>query len=312
MEPHIARLGPHMSISPVSSSLSRIPLPDDGPSQDQGRLPASIDGGSEGKGWGVATDPHAQPSDGSGAQSTELASGRGVTVSREQSHGYDGVVVTTTDAEDRVTVDQRADGTVDVTVNGETTNIKLAPGQQLEIRSEGGNDTVTISEGVTADVTVYGGAGDDQLTLEANGEIPADESTAAVPSEGHVELAGEDGDDTVHAYSALGGPRVYAFGGEGNDEVVAYGAQAFANGGNGDDVVTVLGYQATAYAGEGNDTIYAAGGEVVVDTGGGADEVSVRFGDATVYGDFNFWSYFTGEHDTTTADPGASVTEEPR
>lgn len=300
-----------MSISPVSNSIASLPLPDDGPSRDQGSLPASIDGGSNGKGWGKATDPHAQPSDGSASRSTELASGRGVTVSREQSRGYDGVVITTTDAQDRVTVDQRADGTVDVTVNGEATNIKLAPGQQLEIRSEGGDDTVTISAGVTANVTVYGGAGDDTLTLEATGELAMTESAAQAPR-GHMELHGEAGNDDIHAASTVGGPAVYALGGDGDDTVVTLGAYATALGGNGNDDVSVTGYQAYADGGLGDDTIEVSGDGAIVDTGGGADEVSVHMGDVTVRGDFDFWSYFTGEHDRVETEPMAKVTEEPR
>lgn len=300
-------LGP-LTASPVQDTAStpvRAPQP----------LPARIDGRDNGDGWQIATDPHAQSSDGTLTESTVLVAGNGVFVTRERGGGYDGIVITTTNADDSVKVDQQPDGTVDITVNGETTNVRLAKDQQLEIRSEGGNDKVEIDHQVTAGVTVYGGEGDDTLTMTGSGSI----DMAGTPGESRgnqVQLIGESGNDTIQAFAANDGAgrsaRVLAEGGDGDDQISVIGDAGRVYGGDGNDTLAVFGQNASVNAGEGDDTVNTRGNGVGVDTGGGRDQVNVVDGTATVAGDFSFWSYLTGEHDTASADPGASVTEVPR
>lgn len=304
-----------MSAGPVSSTVAANSLDRSG--EPRAPLPPSVDGNDVGRGgWQPATDPHAQPGDGTLAESTVLASGSTSFITRERSTGYDGIVVTTTNQDDKVSVQQRPDGTVDVTVNGETTNLRLAPGQQLEIRSEGGDDTVEIDPQVTANVTVYGGEGNDTLTARGDGSISMAPGQPSPDRGNTIQLNGESGDDTIQAFATQdasgASARVAAYGNDGNDQISVIGDGGLVIAGDGDDTIAVFGQDAKVHAGAGDDTVNTRGNGVGVNTGGGRDQVNVLDGDAKVAGDFNFFSFFTGEHDTVNVDPGATATELPR
>lgn len=248
-------------------------------------LPPDIDGSGHGPTTTVATDPHSQPADPAAprTKTTTLATGDGVTVTRETNAGrggYDGVVITTTGANDTVTVSEGPNGSKDVTINGHTTRIKLAPGQTLEIRTKGGDDTVTIdSDAATCGVTVYAGSGADHLTVQGGSKANA----------GWVQLVGEDGDDTI-VMSGNNEGRNMAFGGAGNDDIQVNANNTWVTADSGDDHVSVAGNGNEVVTGGGNDDVGIWGNDNVVraDRGDGSVDVQVNSGNNTVVGHFGF------------------------
>jgi hypothetical protein len=255
--------------------------------------------------------------DGKRLTSSQLFSADGVTITRETvaagTSPIDGnptspadqfqnrLVINTGNGNDQVNVSQRADGTLDVDVNGKKFHVRLGPGQELGVRTGDGDDVIHAADNVTVNMDVRAGAGNDSITTGAgNDRIEAGAGDDMVRSgagrddisgnagndiidagDGHDVVYGGDGDDVLQG----GRGRDYVEGGRGNDTLQGGSGDDILSGGLGDD--SLLGQ-------EGNDRVY---------TGAGRDTVSNNAGSDTVYGQ--------ATQDTITAGAGATnaVTE---
>lgn len=285
-------------------------------------LPPEIDGGGDGWGWTAG-----ETLDGKNLDRTVLAisTDGSVTISREVTWKWvdrtqpdgtvrrvrvetmDQVVIQTGSDDDEVHVSQREDGSLDVTVNGQTTNVVLEEGQELAIRTGDGNDNVTVEANVEVNVEIDSGDGDDVITAlgSGNDRIKAGDGddiimvTGGGPDGGDY-VDGGRGDDTI---IATGGSNVI-YGGYGDDTIIVSGDLNYVDAGRGDDNVTVSGNTNVIGGGRGNDTI-TSNGDNTIYTGRGRDDVRIHGGDATVYGQFGVFDLW--HSDTVTVADGASV-----
>lgn len=276
-------------------------------------LPSSIDGSSEGGGW-----THDQTVDGKRLDRATLAVSlsAGAVISREVTIGDSGetmdqIVIQATGADDDIQVSQRDDGSLDVTINGQTTNIVLEPGQELAIRTGDGNDRVTVDAGVEANIDADLGNGDD--TIHANGagndRIEAgDGSDTIVVSGGGPDggdyVDGGRGNDTIRA---TGGGSNAVYGGRGSDDIEVDGDNNYVDAGRDDDRVRVDGNTNVVGGGRGDDRIESKGDNTIY-TGRGSDSVDVREGNATVYGQFGVFDFWN--RDSVTVRDGATAARE--
>ncbi len=146
--------------------------------------------------------------------------------------------------------------------------------QQITIWGQGGNDLIMVSSSRSSFVsaTIYGGEGDDQISLTFDGSVH-----------------GDAGNDRIFLYDSFRGE---AYGGSGDDYVWLSGDNVDANvdGGEGDDWIDASSnnFKVFIHGGAGNDTIFGsnyddhlfgdAGNNVVYGLGG-SDSISIRNGD---------------------------------
>lgn len=174
------------------------------------------------------------------------------------------VLTTKGTGDDKVNVSQNSDGTLDVDVNGEKFNVKLASGQQFGIRVGEGNDVVTVAPNIRVNFVIEGGAGDDTLTAGA----------------GNDHIDGGLGNDVIDG----GAGKDDLFGNSGNDVIDGGSGENIIYGGDGDDSLTATGDGQTNYfeGGNGNDSIDASRGKNIVSGGKGDDRI-VSGGQNTIY-----------------------------
>lgn len=276
-------------------------------------LPPEIDGGGEGWGWSSDTTV-----DGKNLDRTPLAisTDGGVGISREVTwklddkgrrvETMDQVVIRTGGEDDVVHVSQREDGSLDVTVNGQSTNIVLEDGQELAIRTGGGDDKVTVESNVEVNIDVDSGDGDDVIVALGSGndriEAGNGDDTITV-AEGGNYVDGGRGDDTI---IATGGDSA-VYGGYGEDTIIVTGDNNYIDAGRGNDNVTVTGDTNVIGGGRGNDTI-TSNGDNTIYTGRGGTAVHVHGGDSTVYGQFGVFDVW--HTDTVAVADGARVDQQ--
>ncbi len=217
----------------------------------------------------------------------------GYRVSGTATSGNDGFVVnaSTGDANDTVVLDTRDPTGEDsrlsyITLNtGGGSDVVFVAGNNLSRIDAGAGDDFVTAEG---EATVNGGDGNDLIFARtAFGDAGDD----VIFSNGFA--SGGDGDDSITLFSLdpEGGETVIAFGGAGNDQIVASvkanvdggdGADAIilraggsAAGGAGDDTITAFD-RATLEGGDGADDIMLMRGGSA-DGGAGADRINARF-----------------------------------
>lgn len=181
----------------------------------------------------------------------------------------------TGDSSDHIHISQRPDGQLSVKVNDRTYTFEGNPPSDksarppffnLNIKTGGGNDNITLDPNVTATVKIEAGDGDD--TVQAGG--------------GEAEIFGGRGNDHIRLGSGFG----YAEGNEGDDTI---------QGGTGDVVMYGNGGKDRLYAGagattkssyldggDGDDELYAGNGHTVINGGLGDDRL-VAHDDSTIY-----------------------------
>lgn len=172
------------------------------------------------------------------------------------------VFTTTGSGNDQVSVSQRSDGTVEVTVNGEAYDVDLADRQELTLRVGAGDDLVEVASNVRVNIVVEGGAGDDSITTGA----------------GDDRIDGGEGNDTISS----GDGRDDVFGNTGNDTVEAGAGDDVVYGGDGDDILTAGDGTNFIEAGEGDDQIVGSEGKNMISAGTGNDRVTSG-GDNSIY-----------------------------
>ncbi|KLJ02502.1 M91 family zinc metallopeptidase [Luteimonas sp. FCS-9] len=240
---------------------------------------------------GTATNPGEKTTrstpDGKPVQIEPLHKDDQVDIARERTvaQGYvsrDQVVFTTGSGNDDVGVSQRDDGTLDVTVNGESYEVRLGEGQELTLRTGEGNDTIKVAPNVDVNIVVDAGQGDNDVLVEGNGDnrissgdgddqirvtgggrndIHTTGGTNEIHGGSGVNVIyGGDGSDTIHAGTGTN----YIEGGRGDDVIHGGGEFDILSAGRGDDVVHVGEGRSTVYAGDGQDTIEGANAQTTV------------------------------------------------
>ena len=180
------------------------------------------------------------------------------------------VFTTTGTGNDQVRVSQGSDGTVEVSVNGETYDVDLEQRQELTLRVGAGDDLVEVAPNVRVNIVVEGGAGNDSITTGAGDDrIDGGAGNDTIASgAGRDDVFGNTGNDTVDA--GEGDDVVY--GGDGIDTLTAGGGTNFIEAGAGDDVIVASQGQNMVSAGTGNDRV-TSGGDNSVYLGSGTDSV---------------------------------------
>ncbi|QWF15371.1 M91 family zinc metallopeptidase [Lysobacter capsici] len=224
--------------------------------------------------------------DGKPTVSQELFRRGDVVITREQVIGGDQfgdkVVISTGAGDDRVNVDQRRNGVLDVNINGSRYEITLAPGQELGLRTGDGNDVVMTRPRVSVNMDVDGGAGNDTITTGAGRDrIDGGAGNDTIRSgDGRDDVFGNTGNDTIDA--GRGNDVVY--GGDGNDRLLGGDGRDYIEGGKGNDRIDGGRGDDVLSGGLGDDNLVGGRGNDRVYTGAGADRVDNRSGNDAIYG----------------------------
>lgn len=237
--------------------------------------------------------------DGKLMESQELFRLGDVVISREQvpsgNQFADTLVVKTGAGDDRVTVDQRADGVLDVQINGQAYEITLGSRQQLGVRTGDGNDIIETADNVKVHMDVQGGDGNDTISTGAgrdriDGGLGNDTIRSGA---GRDDVFGNTGNDTIDA----GNGNDVVYGGDGNDQIKGGAGRDYLEGGKGNDTLEGGNDKDILSGGLGDDTLRGDKGKDRIYGGSGADTVDNQSGRDVVYGR-------SGE-DTITAAKGA-------
>lgn len=249
---------------------------------DQGAA-RRIDGGSD----NPAERSQRSTVDGKPVVVDPLHSDKGLDVARERTIdarnrvSSDQLVFRTGAGNDSFGVRQRDDGTLDVSINGESYEVRLDQGQELTIRAGDGDDVIEVAANVTVNIVVEGGDGDDTITTGAGDDrIDGGAGNDIIFSgAGRDDIFGGSGDDVL-----AGGDGVNIIhGGDGNDAITAGAGTNFIEGGAGDDVIQGGGRSDILSGGTGNDRIALGDGKSTVYAGGGDDTIDNAGINATVY-----------------------------
>lgn len=220
----------------ISGPVGPFPLPDNGGSNDATRIDGSAQNSGERTtkqttdGKTVAVDPFQRDGDVTIERERTLVDMQG-----QQYVSDDQLVFTTGSADDDVQVTNNDDGTLGVSINGQSYDVEMADGQQLTFRTGDGNDAITVASDVKVNVVIDSGDGDDTIQTGA----------------GDATIFAGDGDDTIST-------------GSGNNYVEAGNGDDVVNGGSGYNVI---------YGGDGNDQLNGGDGGNYISGGKGADQI---------------------------------------
>jgi len=197
---------------------------------------------------------------------------------------------------------------------GDEANHFLASGgADTVLLGRGGNDALQGTQ-VVGKLTVFGGAGDDQIFgsaggdwLNGGGTAPGDTVPASTTDDGADYIAGYDGNDHIFGNSQYavagavdGGDRIYAgngsdyvngnggddniYGGDGSDRLYGGAGDDFVYGENGNDHLNGNKGNDTLDGGAGDDQILGGQGNDWVWGGDGNDQIQGGLGDDTIRG----------------------------
>ena len=183
------------------------------------------------------------------------------------------------DSDDGITIDM--DGGVRVQVNGTSETLAGIAVSSINVLADGGNDIVSVGDGVTVPTTLNGDAGNDQLfggDVTMNGGAGNDMLHGSI---GADSLAGDAGNDTLFG---LDGADTLA-GGADDDEIHAGTGVNSVTDGVGNDFIDLSANSAavTYTTGGGNDTvvgtafndrIVGSAGNNRIDGRGGRDQIN--------------------------------------
>jgi len=270
---------PHIEGLADGPQVSTLDTPDRAPDGAIG-----IDGGSS----NTAERTTGRTPDGKPIQIDPLHSDGQVDVARERTvaQGYvsrDQVVFTTGAGDDEVGVSQRDDGTLDVSINGESYEVRLAEGQELTLRTGAGNDTIQVASNVKVNVIADAGAGDNQLDIAGDGDNRISsgdgDDTIRVSGSGRNDIHTTGGTNEIFGGSGVN----VIYGGDGSDTIHAGSGTNYIEGGRGDDVIHGGGTFDILSAGGGDDVVNVGEGRTTVYAGAGADTIGGAHAQTTVY-----------------------------
>jgi Ca2+-binding RTX toxin-like protein len=201
------------------------------------------------------------------------------------------LVVTGTNGDDRVLIEQAAGPRVVVIVNNEPAeSFRLAEVKKVRVRALGGDDSVEVAE-IERRTTLDGGAGDDTLIGAVGrdqfrggpGFDTVDYSARALA----VNLSADNlpNDGGIGERDNIRNDVEHVIGGMGADTIVAGALAMRINGWRGADTITGSAGDDTILASWGNDSVLAGAGNDIVAGEWGADTLSGGDGDDNMYGD---------------------------
>jgi Ca2+-binding RTX toxin-like protein len=173
------------------------------------------------------------------------------------------LLVMGTDGNDWITIDQGADGSLTVTINGVAQVIAPADVPRLVIDCADGDDTVIASPDVTQPLTILGGRGNDTILGGAGDDY----------------IDGGYGND----YIVGGGGNDVLYGGPGNDTLIGGAGNDYLDGGPGNDELLGGPGNDVLFGGQGNDTLSGGAGADVLAGGPGNDSYAPGAGSDTIY-----------------------------
>lgn len=236
--------------------------------------------------------PSGQTPDGKTIRTSQLPQGEQAGITREQTIAEAGfgqtyvssdqlVVTTQGTGNDDVQVTQRDDGTLDVSVNGESYEMRLAENQELTLRTGAGNDTINVAPNVKVNIVVDSGAGDDTITTGAGDDrIDAGAGNDTISTgAGRDDIFGNTGNDKIEA--GAGDDVVY--GGDGDDTMLGNDGVDFLEGGKGKDDLDGGAGKNMLSGGLDNDIIRSGPDGNRIYTGGGTDTVEGATNSDKVY-----------------------------
>lgn len=212
----------------------------------------------------------------------------------------DQLVFTTGAGNDQVQVTQNPNGSLNFDVNGENFEVDLAQAQEITIRAGDGDDTIQIDAGITVNFVIEGGEGADTISALGSGDNRifggAGNDQITVGS-GNNYVYGGAGDDAI---SVLGDGRNVLYGGNGNDTITGGQGIDYIDGGAGDDAIDGVAGQNILVGGLGTNVINSGTGDSRVYAGDDSTVVN-NGGDDVVYAS-------EAIADRISADAGASNT----
>jgi uncharacterized delta-60 repeat protein len=228
------------------------------------------------------------------------------------------LIITETDGDNTIAVNDAGNDDLVVIVNGVTTHFSVAAVKSLNILTGDGDDDVSVQADMSASSTVILGDGANSLAL-ANGEAHvttgADDDEITVgdgnhtidsgsgndsiaTGNGQITVDGGDGDDSITTGagddSVIGGQGSDTLNGGAGDDWLVGGADRFffdapgsdnvLHGGDGDDVLLGADGRDTLYGGANNDLLVGFGGSDKLVGGGGKDKIGGYGGRDRIYG----------------------------
>ncbi|MDO5297487.1 MAG: hypothetical protein Q4F00_12835 [bacterium] len=192
-------------------------------------------------------------------------------IADEQNIGVEDIIVLQgTENGDEITVVPRADGGLEVEINGEVHFYNPEEAQRLLISGGNGNDNIKVDDRyhVQGDYKIASNVSPDQVKLErqtapiANLHIYGGQGDDTIEGgDGNDMLIGGDGKDEIHGGKGFN----YVDGGQGNDDIYCDESEgSVIIGGEGDDYIEGSRYTDFIFGGEGNDYIWAGRGDDVV------------------------------------------------
>jgi Ca2+-binding RTX toxin-like protein len=195
----------------------------------------------------------------------------------------DQLVLSTGGDSDRVGITQRDDGTLDVQVNGHSYAMRIADGQELTIRTGGGDDVIEVASNVTVNIVAEGGEGEDTIDIAGSGDNRidggADDDTITLSGSGRNDVFGGSGNDRIQGGSGVD----VIYGGDGDDQIDGGAGRNYLEGGAGADTIRSRGTGDMVSGGLGNDVLHAATGASAIYAGAGRDTIEGAGNATTVY-----------------------------
>ncbi|MFD3509308.1 M91 family zinc metallopeptidase [Nocardia sp. NPDC058666] len=196
-----------------------------------------------------------------------------------------GVVIETGPGNDNVEVTEDPNTNIaTVIVNGKPIEPALTPEQSksITIKSDAGDDTITVARGTKVGVKIEGGDGKDTILGGAGNDTISggNGDDTILASDGENIIEGGDGDDSL-----VGGTgRDYINGSKGRDQLSGGDGDDVIYGGDGDDRIS--GNRGNDYleGSKGNDVVGGDDGNDILSGGIGDDTLSGGAGDDKVYG----------------------------
>ncbi|MBQ7567786.1 hypothetical protein IJT17_03175 [bacterium] len=191
-----------------------------------------------------------------------------------------------TDGDDEINITSGgSDGSIIVSVNGEEKRYTAAEARSLIIDGGRGNDNITVSEDVRANLHITGGAGDDRIQGGSGKDTIYD-------NYGSNNIDGGAGNDVLMAHGldsdGFSTKSNTIVGGSGNDYIEGGDGNDYLSGGDGYDVLYGLG---------GNDTMFGGDGHDYLDGGKGDDRIYGGLGDDNLVGGQGNDSLYGGSGD---------------
>ncbi|MCW4202663.1 MAG: calcium-binding protein [Candidatus Thiodiazotropha lotti] len=188
--------------------------------------------------------------------------------------------------DNHINIHTNSDGSVDLTIDGETHHLTAQEAKNLIIDGGCGNDNISVTGqqlcGPENNITINGGSGDDVIRGGAGNETINGGS-------GNDWISGGSGNDKLHGGlgndTLIGGDGHDRLnGGDGDDGIWGGAGNDFVSGDNGNDTLVGNSGNDRLVGGHGNDNLWGGSGNDLMQGGEGNDKLIGGSGDDRIYG----------------------------